>query len=459
MNNIKNTWKGIKSIKTIKNISSDILKSLSSSGSTITNQVEISYLFNNYFATIAERRKENINPSQKHFSDFLKITHQKFFFLSPNNKSEVQNIISSLNSDKSVEPNSIPIKILTLLKNDISSQLADIFNISFSTGVFSTILKAVKVVPVYKKDSKLDFSNCLPILLLSSIEKILEKLMYNRVYNIFTKNNFIYQLQFGFRQQYFTFHDSVSLNEDIRKNLDKGNIGRGIFVDLQKAFDTVEHDILLEKPEHYGMCCIANEWFKSYLFDRKQFVSINGYVSNKASVKYGVPQGLVIGPLLFLSNDLNHAIKFCKVHHFADDTNLVHFSKSENELNKYINIDMKNLTNWLNANKISLIIKKTELVIFKHKNKKLDCPLKIKLSRKILYLSKSVKYIGFKIDENLNWKDQTHDIATKLNRANSPLYKIRNYVSFITLKAIYLTIFDSHINSANFIWGQNPNFK
>ena len=162
---------------------------------------------------------------------------------------------------------------------------------------------------------------------------------------------------------------------------------------------------------------------------------------------------------MFLSNDLNHAIKFCKVHHFADDTNLVHFSKSENELNKYINIDMKNLTNWLNANKISLIIKKTELVIFKHKNKKLDCPLKIKLSSKILYLSKSVKYIGFKIDENLNWKDQTHDIATKLNRANSPLYKIRNYVSFNTLKAIYLTIFDSHINSANFIWGQNPNFK
>ena len=202
---------------------------------------------------------------------------------------------------------------------------------------------------------------------------------------------------------------------------------------------------MLAKLGHYGMCGIANEWCKSYLFDRKQFVSINGYISNKTSIKYGVPQGSVLGLLLFLIyvSDLNHAIKFCKVHHFADDTNLAHFNKSVNKLNKYINIDMKNLTNWLNANKISLNVKKTELV----------CLIKIKLSRKRLYPSKSVKYLDVKIDENLNWKDQAYDIVTKLNRANALLYEIRNYVSFNTLKAIYFAIFDSHINYANLIWG------
>ena len=103
---------------------------------------------------------------------------------------------------------------------------------------------------------------------------------------------------------------------------------------------------------------------------------------------------------------------------------------------------MKNLTNWLNANKVSLNVKNTELVIFRHKNKKLECPIKIKLSRKRLYSSKSVKYLGLKIDKNLNWKDQTHDIATMLNGANVLLYKIINYVSFNTLKAIYFEIFD-----------------
>ena len=207
---------------------------------------------------------------------------------------------------------------MKLLKDDISSQLSEIFNISFSSDAFPSILK---VILIHKKDSKLDFSNYRPISLLSNIEKILERLMYNRMYKFFSDNNLIYSLQFGFRQKYSTVHALISLTENTRKNLDKGNIGCGIFFDLQKAFDTVEHDILLSKLKHYGIC--GHEWFKSYISNRKQYVSINGYDSNLADTKFGVPQGSVLGPLLFLIyvNDLNQALKFCKVHHFADDTN------------------------------------------------------------------------------------------------------------------------------------------
>ena len=181
--------------------------------------------------------------------------------------------------------------------------------------------------------------------------------MYNRMYKFFSDNNLIYSLQFGFRQKYSTVHVLISLTENIRKNLDEGC---GIFVYLQKAFDTVEHDIILSKLGHYGIHGLANKWFKSYLSNRKQYVSINGYDSNLADIKFGVPQGSVFGPLFFLIyiNDLNQALKFCKVHHFADSTNLIHFSKSDYRLNKYVKLDLKNLTYWLNANRISLNVKK-----------------------------------------------------------------------------------------------------
>ena len=147
--------------------------------------------------------------------------------------------------------------------------------------------------------------------MLSNIEKILEKLINNRIYKFFNENNIIYHpLQFGFRQQYLTFHALISLIKDIRKNLKEILVVLFLF-DLQKALDTVEHELLLAKLEHYDIRSMANNWFKSYLFYLKQFVSINGHVSNR------IPQDSVLGPILFLIyiNDLNHAIKFCKVHH------------------------------------------------------------------------------------------------------------------------------------------------
>ena len=215
--------------------------------------------------------------------------------------------------------------------------------------------------------------------------------MYKSLYTFLNSNNIIYN--FGFRQQYCKYHVLINITENTRKALDDGNIGCGVFVDLQKALDAVDH-ILLAKLNQYGIHEVSNDWFKSYLSNRSQYVFINGYEPGLVAINYGVPQGSVLGPLLFLLyiNDLNQAIKFCKVHHFPDDTNLLCLSNSIKKLNKIVNPDLKRLLNWLNENQISLNVKRTEMVIFKSKQKKFEGDLKIKLCGKRLYSTESVKY-------------------------------------------------------------------
>ena len=163
-----------------------------------------------------------------------------------------------------------------------------------------------------------------------------------------------------------------------------------------------------------------------------------------------------MGPLLFLLyiNDLNLAIKHCKVHHFADYTNLLYTNNSIKKLNKFLNKDLKNLTNWLNANKMTLNFDKTEMILFKATKKSLDCQLKLKLNGKRLYQTSSVKYLGIKIDRYLNWKDHINNIAIKLNKAYAILYKVRQFVNQTTLISVYHAIFDSHHNYASTVWGQ-----
>ena len=199
----------------------------------------------------------------------------------------------------------------------------------------------------------------------------------------------------------------------------------GIFVDFQKVFDIVDHHILLKKLEYHGVRGISNKWFASYLSNRKKFVSINCYKSNLADAKCKVPQGSIMGPLLFLIyiNDLHEVIRYSEVHHFADDTNHLNLNSCVKSLKKQANYDLKNLSNWLKANKISLNVGKTELVLFISSKKQLDCDLKIKLNGKRLYETDSVKYLGIHIDKRLTWKQRINYVALKLNKANAMFSK------------------------------------
>jgi len=442
---IKKTWKGIKSIINIHNIKSGQPSTMVVENEPNSNPITIANGFNNYFSEIAQNLQENIH-SNSSFSDYLINPCEQSFFLEPVDSDEIIFIINSIDNSKASGPHSIPTDILKLIKCNISVPLKEIINMSFQLGIYPNKLKIAKVNPIFKnKGDPLHFENYRPISLLSNINKIFEKLVYKRLFSFLNINNCIYELQFGFRAKYSTNHALISLTEKIREALDSGKLACGVFIDLQKAFDTVDHDILLKKLEFYGVRGLTNDWFRSYLTDRYQFTSINGFDSNHNKMKYGVPQGSVLGPLLFLIyiNDLHKAIHFSVVHHFADDTNLLVSDFSIKKIQKQINHDLKALCKWLRANKISLNASKTELLVFRHPKKKIEFDLKIKIDGKIIIPSTYVKYLGIYIDCHLNWKYHVDELSTKLSRANGMLAKIRHYVSYLTLTMIYHGIFSS----------------
>ena len=224
-------------------------------------------------------------------------------------------------------------------------------NQSFQCGIFPDKLKIAKVISLFKKGNPELPSNYRPISLLSIFSKIFEKLMYRRLYKFLEIHNVLYSQQFGFQENHSIDHALVSLTEAIRNTFDNKRLGCGIFVDLQKAFDTVNHRILLSKFEHYGIRGCALEWFRSYLSDRKQYVSVNGSNSNLLYITCGVPQGSVLGPLLFLIyiNDLPNASKKLAFYLFADDTNIYYESKDLSNLNKVLNKELRLVKKWLDA--------------------------------------------------------------------------------------------------------------
>ena len=276
--------------------------------------------------------------------------------------------------------------------------------------------------------------------------------MHKRVYSFLEKFNLLYKLQFGFRSKHSTSHALIHMTEAIRSALDSGFVTCGIFVDFQKAFDTVNHEILLKKLDHYGFRGAVNDWFRSYLTNRKQKVVINGFESDSKILLHGVPQGSVLGPILFLIyiNDLHHCIKFCTTYHFADDTNLLNISKDYKTLQKQVNYDLFNLHKWLTANKISLNEGKTELIYFRKSGPAPN--LNIKLHGKKLYPSKCVKYLGVYVDEYLNGDFHCQEVIKKLNRGNGMLAKARHYVPHSDLKNIYHAIFASHLMYGAQVW-------
>ena len=274
------------------------------------------------------------------------------------------------------------------------------------------------------------------------------------MYAYLDKTHLLYDKQFGFRNKHSTSHALISLTESIKKYLDNKEIVSGVFIDLAKAFDTVNHAILCNKLNYYGFRGKSNELLKSFLANRKQYVSINGFNSESLNINCGVPQGSTLGPLLFIIyiNDLHFALKFSTSSHFADDTCLIYSTKNPKTLETNLNYDLKKLNQWLLANRLSLNIDKTRLLLFHSKHNKNQYDINIKLNGVRLEPSRSVKYLGVYLDDNLSWDIHIKELSKKLSRANGIMSKLRHYVPKSTILQIYYSLFFSHLSYGISVW-------
>ena len=326
---------------------------------------------------------------------------------------------------------------------------------SFSSGCVPDQFKIATVIPVHKKDTTTCMNNYRPISLLSVFNKILEKLMHKRLIAFIDKYKILYDKQFGFREKYSTIQATLLITDRIQNAIENGLYSCGIFLDFSKAFDTVNHDILLKKLNHYGIRGIANKWFVSYLTNRRQHVSIGNTKTDDLIVSNGVPQGSVLGPLLFLLyiNDFHLCSNFFDFHIFADDTNLFCSHKSLITLEALINENITHVSSWLIANKLSLNIDKTNYIIFHPPQKVTNYRMRLFITNKVIKQENCIKYLGIYIDSNLNWKHHILHISKKIKRCIGILSKLRHFVNISVLIQVYYSLIYPFLTYALVTWG------
>ena len=401
---------------------------------------------------------DEIPKTPKSPCSFMKNRIKDDFSFKATSNSEVMTIILQLNVSKSAGPSDIPISVLRISAPIMVPHLVSIFNQSFASGIFPDLMKLAKVIPIFKLGSKLLVTNYRPISLLSIFSKVFEKIVHKQLNDFLILNSVFYESQFGFQKGRSTTHSLIEIVENIRDCIDTSMYGCGIFIDLKKAFDTVNHDILITKLEHYGVRGRSLDWFTSYLKDRSQYTSCNNARSEIKTISCGVPQGSVLGPLLFLIyiNDLPNISNKLKFYLFADDTNIFYQCTNLDELQNVLNRELKKLTTWLNVNRLALNISKTNFVIFAAKNK----PLKnvtLLLSKRAIQQTNYVKYLGILIDSQLTFKDHVMAVSKKIARTTGAMYRIRPYVNDKTLKMIYNSLLYPHLLYGIPIWGNADN--
>ncbi len=452
---IRKTWEVMRTIIKKTNDKSKISDTFMLGDTKLDDPNEIASAFCDYFTNIGHELSNKIPIPNKRFDQYMNVPPtENSMFMRPTDLNEISAIIKKLKPKKSTGSDNISSWLIHKLNDYISSPLAILVNKSITDGVFPDKLKIAKIIPIYKAKDKKQFSNYRPISLLSSISKIYEKIIYKRLY--FFIEQYLYNKQFGFRTKHSTIQAVLEFCADTIDSLENKNVTMATFLDLSKAFDTIDHNILLRKLEMYGIRGVALKWFESYLSGRKHFIQYKSTLSMCQSMLCGVPQGSVLGPLLFIiyTNDLPKCLKNANCILFADDTTIYDTSNDINRLYVSINENLNSLADWFKANKLSLNINKTNYMLFgKSSIQNESARVSLCIGKDVIKQVKSTKFLGLIIDDQLKWSDHISHVKSKLTSSLFAIRKAKHVLSQKHIKTLYYSMFHPYLEYGNIIWG------
>ena len=443
-NDMKKTWLTIKETLQ-RNQKHDLPVEFLMDNRRLTNPDEIANEFNAYFINIGRSLSDQIQ-SQRSSHEYLGDRANTNFTFTAVNEECIDTIVKNMKSKSSTGYDEISNKLIKQARSVLVKPLTLLMNPIIHTGEFPDQLKLSRVKPLFKKGDQCCFSNYRPISLLPSISKIFEHVIADQLTNYLTSNHLFCLEQFGFRPGHSTELAALQLVNHIITEMDNYNVPTNIYLDLSKAFDTLNFDILLNKLDHYGIQGCSNRLLRSYLTGRMQYVEYNGHKSAHLPISTGVPQGSVLGPLLFLIyiNDLPLVSNVFKMLMYADDTTL-YCNIDQNVDEDTINNELAKIWEWLIANKLSLNTKKTKYMVFHTNQRNVTYP-NLVINNIIIERVSHFNFLGIMLSYNMIWDAHINHISKKISKAIGILYQLKHIYPQRILFTLYTTLIVPHLN-------------
>lgn len=456
----KTVWQIVNANRTSRNkgVASN-LKIRDSNNILVQDPLCVANTFNKFFLNVANDLDSLSFSSNKRLAPSVSQT----FFLTPVTKQELVGIITSLKAKSSAGIDGISSRLLRECYEFLVEPLVYLINSSFLSGSFPDVLKSSTVTPLHKKGQSDLLDNFRPISIISSFSKVIEKAIHNRVIDFFEKHNVIFQHQYGFTKGRATVDAMFHLTNEVVSALDSGCFATSAFIDLSKAFDLVDHKVLLEKLHRMGIRGVPWSWFESYLYQRRQVVKVpfvddsnvlrQGF-SDEDIIQRGVPQGSVLGPLLFLIfvNDIGLGINHSDVCLFADDTSLTVVEKSRESMEMQLFVEANSLLEWFAMNRLQVNATKTALLDFSISKQK-EVGVSCLVDSYEVHSVNNVNFLGLKLDKNLNYHDHINKVSKSVCTGIFILRRLSHLLDVSLLISVYYGVVYPHLSYGIQIWG------